>query len=163
MNQLKENILNQIENKKIKPKPKWLFVFKALGATAGLTFIFFFAFYLLAFLGFVMSERDWIQESTYSLSGLYFLFNTLPLAMIFLAIFMIIVAAITAYKYGLSYKKPFIYTFLGIITVLILSRYIFVLSGLQTYIKEEAFRQNIQLVPTAWRNLRENIKSAQMK
>ena len=163
MTELKQNILTQIEQKKIKPKPKWLFAFKAFGLATGVVFIILFAFYILAFLGFVMSERDWIQESTYSLSGLYFLFNTLPLTMIFLASVMIIVAALTAYKYGLSYKKPFIYTFIGIIIILFASRYIFVMSGLQTYIKEEAFKEHIQLVPTAWKNLRENIKSAQMK
>lgn len=163
MQNLKEKILHEIESGKVKPKPKWLFAFKSLGLVFSLLFILLFTFYILAFLGFIMSERDWVQESTYSLSGLYFLLSTLPLTIIFLAIFMVIVASLTAYKYGLSYKKPFIYTLLVIIVLLFTTRYVFVLSGLQKYIKEKAFAEKVQLVPNSWREMREGVKNAQLK
>lgn len=163
MQELKTKIIAEIEEKNLKPKPKWLFAFKAVGLGLSVLFVFLFALYLLIFVGFVISERDWVQESTYSLSGVYFLLNTLPFSMILLATVMIFIASVTAYRYGLSYKKPFIYIFVSIIVILLLARLVFVESGLQNYIKEEAFRQNVQLVPTSWKDLRNTVKNAKMK
>lgn len=163
MQELKTKIFKEIEENKLQPKPKWLFAFKSLGLLLSILFVILFSFYVLAFVGFVLSERDWVQESTYSLQGVYFLLNTLPVSMIFLAGCMVVAASFTAYKYGLSYRKPFIYTLVGITIVLLGSRYIFAKSGLQKYIKEEAFNRQIQLVPSSWKELRNSVKSAQMK
>lgn len=163
MQELKTKIFQEIEENKLKPKPKWLFAFKSLGLLLSILFIMLFSFYILAFVGFVLSERDWVQDSTYSLQGVYFLLNTLPISMIFLALCMILVASLTAYKYGLSYRKPFVYTLTVLAVLLLGGRYVFVKSGLQQYIKEEAFRRQIQLVPSSWKELRNSVKSAQMK
>jgi hypothetical protein len=163
MEELKNKIFQEIEENKLKPKPKWLFAFKSLGLLLFILFIILFSFYVLAFVGFILSERDWIQESTYSLQGAYFLLNTLPISMIFLAMSMILVASVTAYKYGLSYRKPFVYTLIVVSLTLLGGRYLFYKSGLQEYIKEEAFKTHIQLVPDSWKELRNDVKSAQMK
>lgn len=163
MQELKTKIFQEIEENKLKPKPKWLFAFKSFGLLVFILLVILFSFYVLAFLGFVLSERDWVQDNTYSLQGIYFFLNTLPVSMIFLAGFMILTASFIAYKYGLSYRKPFINTLIVIVFVLFGSRYIFAKSGLQQYIKEEAFSRNIQLVPTTWKKLRDGVKSAQMK
>lgn len=163
MQELKTKIFQEIEEGNLKPKPKWLFAFKSFGLLVFILFVILFSFYVLAFLGFVLSERDWVQDSTYSLQGIYFLLNTLPISMIILAVFMILTASITAYKYGLSYRKPFVYTLIVIGIILLGGRYVFDKSGLQQYIKEEAFRREIRLVPSSWQELRNSIKSAQMK
>lgn len=163
MEELKNKIFQEIEENKLKPKPKWLFAFKSLGLLLSILFIILFSFYVLAFVGFILSERDWIQESTYSLQGAYFLLNTLPISMIFLAMSMILIASVTAYKYGLSCRKPFVYTLIVVSLTLLGGRYLFYKSGLQEYIKKEAFKTHIQLVPNSWKELRNNVKSAQMK
>lgn len=163
MEELKNKIFQEIDRAEITPRPKWLFAFKSFGLMMSVLFIVLFSFYVLAFVGFILSERDWIQESTYSLQGAYFLLNTLPISMIFLAISMILIASVTAYKYGLSYRKPFVYTLIVVSLTLLGGRYLFYKSGLQEYIKKEAFKTHIQLVPNSWKELRNDVKSAQMK
>lgn len=158
MHNLKQNIFQTIESKRIKPKPRWLFVFKSLGAMAAMLFVFAFLFYIIAFLGFVISEHNWVNQETFTMSGMYFLLNTLPLSLMAVAAAMIMTASFVAYRYGLTYKKPFVWTVFGIILVLLLSHQIFTRTGLRDLIKQKAFENKVHLVPDPFNEIRSVIK-----
>jgi sensor histidine kinase YesM len=157
-NKIKANILGDINKGEIKVKPKWLFTFKAISFFIFILFLFAFTFYILAFTAFIIRDHDWIIDTTFSIKGIYLLLNALPFTLLFASLFMIAVASLVSRKYSLSYKKPFIYTLMTIIAILLLSHFAFVSSGARNFLKEEAYARGIKLAPSNLLELRKDMQ-----
>lgn len=111
---IKENILATIKSGQVKMTPRWHFVLKAVLAVLGAVIIFLTVLYLASFIIFVLRQTGVLLVPAFGWPGWLAFFTHLPLFLIFLVIIFIIVLELLVRHYAFAYRRPLLYSALGI-------------------------------------------------
>ena len=121
----KNKILEKIKKGRIKMKPKSYFVFRTILFAIGIILAFIFTVFIIGFILFNLRVSGAWHFPAFGFPGLGLFFVSLPWLLIVLAIIFILILEIFAKKFSIVYKKPLLYSVIGIrIIVLILGIFI---------------------------------------
>lgn len=154
--EIKNNILNKIKKDEVKMTPKQFFILKWLGLLLMSVFFLFFGFYILAYVIFLFVDNGLVYMPLFSESGIVDFIVEIPWTLVLIGIFSVFLFSITSKTFYKLYRKPFLTFFFSILMIIILSQLILSLSGGLQYIKEEAFKEKIQLVPRKFLEFRDS-------
>ncbi len=115
-----KKVLNKIKQGKIKMKPKSYFIFKTLFFGAGVVFAFLLSVFLISFIIFLLRASGILNLPAYGLRGIAMFFGSLPWFLIIFTIIFIIVLEVFAKRFSIVYRKPLVYSILGIIIIILL-------------------------------------------
>ncbi len=155
-NNIKQNILDKINKDEVKMTPRQFFVMK--WTTLLVTSIFFLglAIYIFAYVAFLFVDNGLMYIPVFTESGLVNFIIEIPWTLVFLGLLAIFLFSITSKTFYRIYRKPFLAFFFSILAIIMLSHFFFVESGVMNYIKEEAYRGHIQLVPSKFLDFRDS-------
>lgn len=144
---IKQNILDKIKNEEVKMTPKQFFFMKWL--TLFITSIFFLvlAIYSIAYVIFLFVDNGLMQIPLFSESGIVDFMIEIPWTLVLLGLISVFLFSITSKTFYKIYRKPFLTFFFSIFMIIVLSHLILLETGGMNYLKEEAYKQKLSLVP----------------
>jgi len=116
----KHKILEKIKNKEVKMRPKSYFVLRTTLYILGIILTFLFAIFLASFIVFSLQISGASQFPALGLRGLIPFLVAFPWVLVIFALIFIIILQIFAKKFSVVYKKPLLYSILGIIVFVLL-------------------------------------------
>lgn len=117
---IKESILATIKSGQVKMIPRWHFALKAILAALGGIIIALTVLYLSSFIIFALRQTGVLFVPAFGLEGWFAFFNHLPIFLIFLLIIFIVVLELLVRHYAFAYRRPLLYSALGIFVVVII-------------------------------------------
>ncbi len=112
---LQKIILEKIRSGKAKMRPKWHFVLKAALIVAGLIIVTLALLYLVSFVLFVLRQTGVWFLPAFGLRGIGTFLISLPWLLVLVGIVFIILLEALVRHYSFAYRKPLLYSLLGII------------------------------------------------
>jgi len=106
--QLKKQILQQIDAGKTVMKPRWHFVLKGVAISLGIILLACFMLFLTSFVFFVLQQTGMSYAPTLGFGGVFIFFRSLPWVIILLAVLLFIVLEYLVQRYSFAYRKPII-------------------------------------------------------
>jgi len=106
--QLKKQILQQIDAGKTVMKPRWHFMLKGLAVFLGIILLACFMLFLTSFVMFVVQQTGTSYAPALGVSGTFIFFRSLPWVIILLALLLFIVLEHLVKRYSFAYRKPII-------------------------------------------------------
>jgi hypothetical protein len=116
----KNNILERIKKGKVKMKPKSYFVFRTVLYVLGIIFAFLFAIFLISFIVFSLRVSGVGYFPAFGFRGLGLFLVSLPWLLVIFAIIFIVILEIFAKRFSLIYRKPLLYSILGVLVIVLL-------------------------------------------
>ncbi len=153
---LKENILEKIKKDEVKMTSKQFFILKWITLFIVSLFFLTLGFYILAYVIFLFVDNGLIYMPLFSESGIMNFIIEIPWTLVLLGLFSIFLFSITSKTFYKIYRKPFLAFFFSILMIILLSQVILIVSGSLKYIKEEAYKENIHLVPDKFLDFRDS-------
>ena len=117
-NTIQEEVLKAIKEGKLNMRPKWHFILKTILRVLSVIILFFALVYLLNFIGLVTHEKDF-NLLDLSPRGMRAFMMAVPWVIVLLSMFLLSVFYILVKKYSFVYKKPLVYSFFGIIFLIV--------------------------------------------
>lgn len=145
-NNLKEDILQKIKAGKLKMRPKVFFVFKT-----GFLILLFLALmlsatYLVGFIVFMLRVSGLWFLPCFGLMGIKILFGTLPYLLIILCLALIVFSEFFIKRFAFVYKRPMIYSFLGIILIVLAFGMVTAKTSIHAGIFQKASENNLPFI-----------------
>lgn len=153
-NEIKNNILDRIKKEEIKMTPRQFFFMKSLTMFVTSVFFLILATYVFAYVIFLFIDNGIIYIPIFSESGLINFIVEIPWTLVFLGLLSIFLFSITSKTFYKIYRKPFLTFFFTILAIIIISQLIIVQTGTMKFLKEEAYKDHIQLVPNKFLEFR---------
>lgn len=153
---IKQSILEKIKKDEIKMTPKQFFVMKWFTLLITSIFFLILSIYILAYVIFLFADNGLIYIPLFTQSGLIDFIIEIPWTLVFLGLFSVFLFSITSKTFYKIYRKPFLTFFFSILIIIVLSHIILLETGGMQYLKEEAYREKIQLVPNKLLNFRDS-------
>ncbi len=119
--QVHESVLSAIKQGDIKMRPRWQFILRTMLAVVGLAILMLALIYLISLILFMMSETGAGFVPAFGSRGWLAFARSLPWLMILLAVAFIIVLEVLVRRYAFAYRRPLLYSMLGIVALSILS------------------------------------------
>lgn len=119
-NSIKNMVLDKIKKGKAKMKPRWHFVLKGVLVALGVALLLFTLLYLFSFILFVLAKSGVVFIPSFGPRGVGLFLMSLPWILIILSIVALAVLGILVKKYSFAYKKPTMYSLLGILLIVFL-------------------------------------------
>lgn len=152
--QIKQNILDKIKQDEVKMTSKQFFFMKWFTLLVTSLFFLGVAVYIFAYVVFLFIDNGLMYIPLSTLSGLTSFVIEIPWTLVVLGLLAIVLFSITSKTFYKIYKRPFIAFFMSILILIMLSHILFVESGAMKYLKEEAYNEHIQLVPSKFLQFR---------
>lgn len=111
---IKENILTTIKSGQLKMRPKWQFFLKAVLAIVGAVIVFLTILYLASFIIFALRQTGVLFVPIFGPEGWLAFFTHLPFFLIFLLIIFIVILELLVKHYAFAYRRPLLYSAIGI-------------------------------------------------
>ncbi len=122
--ELRKKILDKIKVGQAKMRPKWHFVLKTLLLAAGVIIGALALLYIASFILFSLRQTGvWFLPS-FGLRGIMIFLISMPKLLIILGIVFIILLEVLVRRYSFGWRKPLLYSLLGIIGFVILASFI---------------------------------------
>ena len=115
-----EKILKKIKKGKIKMKPRPYFILKTILFVAGIVFAFLLTVFLASFIIFILRASGIFDFPAFGLRGLGMFFVSLPWLLVLFVIVFVIILEFLAKRFSVVYKRPLIYSILGIVIIVLL-------------------------------------------
>ena len=115
---IEELVNDSIKSGKIMMKPKWHFVLKTILRVLSIIILFFVLIYLLNFIGLVTHEKDF-NILDLSPGGMRAFMVAIPWVIVILSMLLLSVFYILVKKYSFVYRTPLVYSFFGIILLIV--------------------------------------------
>lgn len=110
---LKEELLETIKDGSLKQRPKWYFAFLSFLSILGICTLFTLLLYVVSFIVLVFGEEvDFRGEAHF-----FDMIHALPIILVLLVIILLCGLFVLIHHYRFSYKKPVLYSILGIFFV----------------------------------------------
>ncbi|MFN3188420.1 MAG: hypothetical protein ACK42D_02660 [Candidatus Paceibacteria bacterium] len=119
MTNLKYKIIEKIKAGQVAMKPKWYFVLQTFLWVASLLLVAMIAVYLLSFVFFVLYRSGLWYAPSFGWSGLVFFVVSWPWLLIILVGFFLLLLYLLVTHFAFSYKKPLVYSLLGVVLFVI--------------------------------------------
>lgn len=116
---MKEHILSAIKSGQVEMRPKWHFVLKASLAALGAAILLLAILYLASFIIFALRQTGVLFVPVFGFEGWYAFFTHLPVFLIFLLTVFIIILELSVKRYSFTYRRPLLYSALGIFVLII--------------------------------------------
>lgn len=142
-----QNILDKIKNNEIEMTSRNIFVLKWVTLLITSVFFLLVGIYVFAYVIFLFVDNGLVYIPFFTQTGLVDFMIEIPWTLVLLGIFSVFLFSITSKTFYRIYKKPFLTFFFTIIIIIVLMHLIFLETGTMKFLKEEAFRENLQLVP----------------
>ncbi len=117
---VKDKILNEIKEGKIKMKSKTYFMVRTVLFTLGITVLLLFLIYVASFIVFSLRISGIWFLPIFGFHGVRILFGSLPWLLILLAAILIIALEVFAERISFVYKRPTVYSLLAIIAIVLI-------------------------------------------
>ncbi len=143
MNDFKEKLIKKIQSGEIDMKPKWHFVLKTILLISGIVLSALLAIYLLSFIFFTLHRSGLIFAPGYGMRGLGIFITASPWLLIVLAIIFLTTLYILVKKYSFSYKRPLLYSMIGVLFLVSLAS--FALERTQMHDRIQSFAEKTNL------------------
>jgi hypothetical protein len=111
---LRETVLGKIKRGEVTMRPKWQFMLKGILVVLGAVLLALALLYLVSFVFFALRQTGVWFAPSFGLRGLYALMVGIPWFLVFVAIVFVIVLEILVRRYAFAYRKPLLYSVLGI-------------------------------------------------
>ncbi len=144
--------MEAIKAGRVKMRPKWHFVLKAVLAALGGILLLLAVLYLTSFILFILRQTGVLFVPVFGFGGWHIFFTSLPWLLIFLLMIFIIVLEILVRRYSFAYRRPLLYSAAGIALLAIIGGYIVAATPLHGKLFKNAERGNL---PFAGRFYRE--------
>lgn len=125
-------ILSRIKNGEAKMKPRWHFALKTAFSLCAIIILVFSILYLASFVLFVLRQTGTIFLPSFGFRGFGLLLVSLPKLIISAVIIFVILLEILVRHYSFTYRKPLLYSVLGIVVLVFLGGYIFHKTGVHS-------------------------------
>lgn len=131
-NSIKDNVLKAITAGKVTMKPRWHFLLNAALLFAGTTLAVLALVYLTSFIIYVESGTRGFNE----------LLQTLPWLVLLLALIFIVILEVLVRKFAFSYRKPLLYTTLGVIFLVLLGGFVVSKTSFHNFLSDRSHRDH---------------------
>lgn len=123
-NSISDKILNKIRSGEVKMRPKIYFILRAVLIVLGVVAVALFALFLISFINFnLRASGSWFLPG-FGFRGLGIFFSSLPWLLILIAVLLIIVLEVLVKQFSFAYRRPILYSILGIILLVFLGSFI---------------------------------------
>lgn len=112
---LQNIILEKIKNNKARMRPKWYFILSAALIAAGLILATLALLYLASFILFILRQTGIWFLPTFGLRGIGALLISFPWLLVLVGIVFVILLEALVRRYSFAWRKPLLYSLLGII------------------------------------------------
>lgn len=153
---LKQSILDKIKNDEIKMTPRQFFFMKWFTMLSTSVFFLMLGFYIFAYIVFLFVDNGLLYMPIFSQQGLINFIIEIPWTLVLLGLLCIFLFSVTSKTFYRIYRKPFLTFFFTILAIIIISHLIFVASGAMNYLKQEAYKEHLQLVPSKFLQFRDS-------
>jgi hypothetical protein len=153
---LQQNILDKIKSENVKMTPRQFFIMRWVTLVTTSLFFLIFGIYILAYVIFLFIDNGLIYIPLFSESGVVDFIVEVPWTLVFLGLLSVFFFSITSKTFYKIYKKPFLTFFFSILMIIVISHLILVTTGGMQYIKEEAYKEKLHLVPSKFLDFRDS-------
>jgi hypothetical protein len=119
-----EKMLESIKAGEVTMRPKWHFVLRGILLGFGAVLILFTLLYIISFIIFVLHQNGTWFAPAFGFRGLGILLFSLPWILILLAGIFIVVLEILVRRYSVAYRRPLLYSALGVIGIVLIGGFI---------------------------------------
>ena len=134
--------------------PKQFFVMKWVTLFITSLFFLILGIYIFAYVTFLFVDNGLLYMPIFSQTGILNFIIEIPWTLVLLGLFSVFLFSITSKTFYKIYRKPFVTFFLTILIIIMISHIIFVESGAMQFIKQQAYRDHLQLVPSKFLQFR---------
>lgn len=152
MNDVKNKVLDQIKGGKVAMRPRWHFVLKGALVLVGMCILILGLVYLESFIMFVLIGTGLGFIPAFGLAGLVTFLLSAPWLLIILAILFVLILEYLVCNYSFGYRKPLLYTVLGIVGFSVLGAFLVSESGLHYQAMERAKDSRLPIVGGMYRD-----------
>ena len=146
-NELRDKVLGAIKNGKVKMRPKWHYVLKTALAITGGVLLSLALLYLVSFIFFALRANGVWFMPAFGLSGMRTFVMSLPWLLIFTSLLFIIILEILVKRYAFAYRKPLLYSVLGILALAIIGGFALARAPFHRSLLRRAQEDRVRLVP----------------
>jgi hypothetical protein len=118
-NSIKNKVLQAIETGKVKMKPKWEFVLQTILMIFGAIILILGLLYFFSLTIFILRQSGLWFVPSFGYKGIMPFFSSLPWLLIILVLVAIMVLEILVKHFSFVYRKPVLYSFAGIVLLVI--------------------------------------------
>jgi hypothetical protein len=118
-NNLRDRVLGAIKTGQTTMKPRWRFVTETALYALGSVLLLLTIIYIISFIIFVLHQTGVWFVPTFGFRGIWIFLFSLPWILICISILFIILLEILVRHYAFGYRRPFLYSALGIIGLVI--------------------------------------------
>lgn len=119
-NPLKNKVLTAIKNGEVAMRPKWHFVLKAILGILGVVMVLMVLLYLSSFIMFELRETGILFIPVFGMHGISRFLISLPWVLISILIIFVIVLEMLVRHYSFAYRRPLLYSALGIVFIVVI-------------------------------------------
>lgn len=143
---LSQQIMEQIHDKKVKMKSRWIFIAQKLGLESGLALAIILAVLLVNSIFYIMQRNGAFEFASFGLEGWRVILDNIPYDLIIALIILIITANYIYKKFDLSYHKPLYYfTLLSICLITLVGTFLAYSGVNEEIIEEKLVAENTHL------------------
>lgn len=115
-----DKVLERIKSGQVKMRPRWQFVLRAVLIVVGIVIVLLALLFLASFTLFAMRENGLLFAPLFGFRGWFSFLRSLPWVLVLLAILFVLVLEVLVRRYSFAYRRPLVYTVLGILVVVTL-------------------------------------------
>ena len=127
---IKNTVLAQIKSGQAIMKPKWHFVLKTILVAVGVVIVAFALIYLVSFIFFILRQTGVFFVPSFGFRGVGIFLVSLPWFMILTGLVFFVTLEILVKRYSFTYRKPLLYSLIGIIIFVLIGSFIVSRTGL---------------------------------
>lgn len=133
---LQETVLAEIKTGNTRMIPKWHFVLKAALAAVGLIIVLVVLLYLASFIFFILNKTGIWLLPAFGMRGISAFLSSLPWILLIAGSIFLILLEIMVRHYSFAYRKPLLYSLLGIVVVI---------TGVSVVILQTSFHEGLYI------------------
>jgi len=154
---MNKEIIEKIVKGEIKMKPKAYFVIKSVLVILAFLLCSLFALFLISFVVFIMVENGSFAFPGFGFVGFKVLFGSLPWVLVILALVLIFALEVLLKKFSFTWKKPIVYSLLGVVLFVFLAGGVIAKTGLHNKLLQRANQGGLPILGGAYVGFRGNV------
>lgn len=151
-NIIKDAVLAQIKSGQAIMKPKWHFILKTILVAIGVTIVALTLLYLVSFIFFVLRQTGVFFIPSFGFRGIGIFLISLPWLLILTGLVFFVTLEILVKRYSFTYRKPLLYSLIGIIIFVLVGSFIVSRTGIHQGLFRNAEEHRLPIVGSLYRN-----------
>ncbi len=149
---IKDIVLSKIESGKAKMKPRWHFILKASLMVLGAIILALALLYLSSFIVFVLRQTGVLFAPAFGLRGIGAFLFSIPWLLVITTLVFLVLLAVLVRQYSFTYRKPLVYSLLGLVILVIIGTFIIPRFGVHQFIYRQAREANLPFAGPFYRD-----------